>query len=118
MAAVLRRSEHSASRMTARSTCGRAARSTRLAGACNYCINAGGDIRVRGEPIAGERWRIGIQHPTMPADIAAVVVANDLAIAMGGDGPQWTAGLDGYGALTILVDETVLSTPAFEAVRG
>jgi len=33
------------------------------------------------------------------------------AFAMGTDGPAWTAGLDGYEALTILADGRVLSTP-------
>jgi len=32
---------------------------------------------------------------------------------MGRDGPAWTASLDGYEALTILADGTVLSTPGF-----
>jgi len=35
------------------------------------------------------------------------------AFAMGRDGPAWTAGLDGYEALTMLADGTVLSTPGF-----
>ena len=33
------------------------------------------------------------------------------AFAMGLDGPAWTAGLDGYEAMTILADGRVLSTP-------
>src|SRR5262249_3287551 len=33
------------------------------AGARNYSLNAGGDIRVRGAPLPEPRWRIGIQHP-------------------------------------------------------
>ncbi|MDX6476134.1 MAG: FAD:protein transferase [Gaiellaceae bacterium] len=39
------------------------------------------------------------------------------AFAMGLDGPRWTARLSGYEAMTILADETVLSTPGFPAVR-
>ena len=35
------------------------------------------------------------------------------AFAMGTDGPLWTAGLDGYEALTILADGRVLSTAGF-----
>jgi thiamine biosynthesis lipoprotein len=40
------------------------------------------------------------------------------AFAMGTDGPQWTLGLDGYEAMTILADETVLTTPGFPAVAA
>jgi thiamine biosynthesis lipoprotein len=35
------------------------------------------------------------------------------AFAMGTEGPQWTATLDGYEAMTILADGTVLSTEGF-----
>jgi thiamine biosynthesis lipoprotein len=38
------------------------------------------------------------------------------AFAMGVEGPKWTARLRGYEAMTILADETVLSTPGFPAV--
>jgi thiamine biosynthesis lipoprotein len=37
------------------------------------------------------------------------------AFAMGLAGPNWTARLRGYEAMTILADETVLSTPGFPA---
>src|SRR5512133_2289833 len=33
------------------------------AGLADHCINAGGDIRVRGHPEPGQPWRIGIRHP-------------------------------------------------------
>nr|WP_309232294.1 FAD:protein FMN transferase [Micromonospora tarensis] len=33
------------------------------AGAGNHCVNAGGDVRVRGLSPSGEPWRIGIRHP-------------------------------------------------------
>jgi hypothetical protein len=32
-------------------------------------------------------------------------------------GPEWTATLTGYEAMTILEDDTVLSTPGFEYLR-
>ena len=35
------------------------------------------------------------------------------AFAMGARGPQWTAGLSGYESMTILEDETVLTTGGF-----
>ncbi len=138
----------------------RAAQILAAAGAHNYCINAGGDIIVRGRAAPEPYWRIGIQHPLLRDRVAAVVIANDLAIAtsgayergehiidphngrapsgilsvtivgqdlatadayataayaMGKAGPPWTARLAGYEAMTILSDETVLSTPGFPA---
>jgi FAD:protein FMN transferase len=54
-------------------------------GARNFCINGGGDIVVRGEPDAGERWRIGIRHPDEKLLSAAVVEASGrMAIATSG----------------------------------
>jgi len=51
-------------------------------GAANFCINAGGDIAVRGHARPGEPWRIGIRHPDEPTKSAAVVAGADrLAIA-------------------------------------
>ena len=38
------------------------------------------------------------------------------AFAMGARGPQWTARLSGYEAMTILIDETVLTTGGFPDV--
>ncbi|MGH2972114.1 MAG: FAD:protein FMN transferase [Gaiellaceae bacterium] len=48
------------------------------AGADEYAINAGGDIRTRGH------WRIGIQHPLEPQAVAKVVEGDDLAVATSG----------------------------------
>ena len=42
-------------------------------GCSNFCINAGGDIAIRGNPTIGEPWRIGIRHPDV-ADASATVV--------------------------------------------
>lgn len=51
-------------------------------GAVNFCINAGGDIALRGEARPGEPWRVGIRHPDQPAMSAAVVGgAGRLAVA-------------------------------------
>lgn len=134
------------------------------AGAINYSLNAGGDIRLRGRPLPDEpRWRVGIQHPEVLDKVAAVVEGNDLAIAtsgayrrgehvldphtgkapvgvlsvtivgpelvtadayataafaMGEAGPEWTASLGLYQAMTILDDGRVLLTPGFPSVRA
>jgi FAD:protein FMN transferase len=54
------------------------------AGACNYAINAGGDIAVRGRAVPEQHWRIGIQHPRLGSAVANVVHATEGAIATSG----------------------------------
>jgi FAD:protein FMN transferase len=131
----------------------RAAELLEAAGVREYVVNAGGDMRLRGV------WRVGIQHPLELRAIAAVVEAEDLALATSGEyergahvvdphtdspstgllsvtisgpdlatadayataafamgaavAPHWVARLRGYGALLILADERVLTTPSF-----
>jgi len=128
----------------------------------NYAINAGGDVRLRGRAVPDEEWRVGVQHPHRRDRVAAVIAANDLAIAtsgayargdhlldphtrrpptgllsvtivgrdlasadayataafaMGGvAGPRWAARLPGYESMSILADETVLTTPGFRVL--
>lgn len=51
-------------------------------GVANFCINAGGDIAVRGRPTPGNPWRVGIRHPDRADHTAAVLeVAGPLAVA-------------------------------------
>jgi FAD:protein FMN transferase len=54
------------------------------AGAVNYAVNAGGDIRLRGGALPDICWRVGIQHPLERDRIAAVVATRDLAVATSG----------------------------------
>ncbi len=54
------------------------------AGARDFSINAGGDIVVRGEPVPGHPWRVGIQHPTRSDRVAAVLAVRDRSIATSG----------------------------------
>jgi FAD:protein FMN transferase len=53
-------------------------------GIADYSINAGGDIRMHGAPLPEPAWLTGIEHPLLPDRLAAVVVANDLALATSG----------------------------------
>jgi len=53
-------------------------------GSVNHCINAGGDIRMRGEPVSGRPWHAGIAHPLVPRALTVVVVGRDLAVATSG----------------------------------
>ena len=54
------------------------------AGSRNHCINAGGDVRVRGRPAAGRRWHVGITHPLHPDAFTAAVALTDGAVATSG----------------------------------
>ena len=63
----------------------RAGRILERAGADNYAVYAGGDIRLRGRPDGESEWRVGIQHPLVRDKIAAVVVGTDLAVATSGE---------------------------------
>jgi thiamine biosynthesis lipoprotein len=53
------------------------------AGVRSFCINAGGDVVVRGVD-AWDRWRIGIRHPRDPHSVFAVVEATNLCVATSG----------------------------------
>lgn len=63
----------------------RTARILERAGAENYAVYAGGDIRLHGRPTGEPEWRVGIQHPLLSDKIAAVVVGNNLAVATSGE---------------------------------
>ncbi len=53
-------------------------------GSANHCINAGGDVRVRGNPAPGKPWRIGIRHPWLTHQLCWVLEGTDLAVATSG----------------------------------
>jgi thiamine biosynthesis lipoprotein len=51
-------------------------------GCRNFCINAGGDIVVRGRPEPGAQWSIGIRHPDEARALATVITGSGrLAVA-------------------------------------
>jgi thiamine biosynthesis lipoprotein len=49
------------------------------AGARRFCVNAGGDVVVRGGP-----WRVGVRHPRECDRLAAVLSLTDAAVATSG----------------------------------
>ena len=60
----------------------RAAHLLEAAGGSNFCINAGGDIALRGTPEPEQPWRVGIRHPYEAHQQAMVVeVVGPVAIA-------------------------------------
>ncbi len=63
----------------------RAAELLEAEGCHNFCINAGGDISLRGRPGPGQRWRVGVRHPDDPGRISTVIEgAERLAVATSG----------------------------------
>ena len=75
---------------------------------------------ARGEHVLDPHTRRppeGVLSVTITGPVLAAADAYaTAAFAMGREGPKWTARLRGYEAMTILADETVLSTPGFPAV--
>ena len=67
------------------------------AGSRNHCINAGGDVRVRGRPAAGRHWHVGITHPLRPGAFTAAVALTDGAVATSGTAER---GLHVFNPLT------------------
>jgi len=53
-------------------------------GSTNHCLNAAGDLVVRGGPRPGEPWRIGIRHPFQPQAVCWVLAVSDIAVATSG----------------------------------
>jgi thiamine biosynthesis lipoprotein len=62
----------------------RAAEMLVRSGARNFLIGAGGDMVARGQPAPGRRWRVGVRHPQVADQMAAVLEASDLAVATSG----------------------------------
>ena len=54
------------------------------AGSRHHMINAGGDIRVRGDALPDDGWRIGVVHPADRKAFSTVVEIRDAAIATSG----------------------------------
>ncbi|MDQ2961402.1 MAG: FAD:protein FMN transferase, partial [Candidatus Dormibacteraeota bacterium] len=59
----------------------RAADILRNSGARNFAINVGGDVLARGRVSPGSPWRVAIRHPDRSDRVAAVILAEDLAVA-------------------------------------
>jgi thiamine biosynthesis lipoprotein len=76
----------------------RAAAILEAAGAMNFCINAGGDICLRGEAAPNEVWQVGIRHPDD---------ANQLALVLGARGPLGIATSATYERGAHIIDPRV-----------
>ena len=70
-------------------------------GSANHCINAGGDVRLRGAPEPGEQWHVGIVHPFDRSALTAVVAGNDLAVATSGTAERGLHVVDPHTGLPV-----------------
>jgi thiamine biosynthesis lipoprotein len=86
------------------------------AGIRNYAVNVAGDMRLRGRAVPEPCWSVGIQHPLERDSIAAVVEANDLAVATSGAYARGDHVLDPYtrrppsGVLSVTITGAELAT--------
>jgi thiamine biosynthesis lipoprotein len=82
------------------------------AGAVNHSINAGGDVRVRGEREPGRPWRVGIRHPVDAHQVCCVLTGTDLAVATSGTYERGYHVIDPYTANPVraLSSVTVVGT--------
>ncbi len=86
-------------------------------GSTAHCINAGGDIRLRGEPEPGRPWHAGIVHPLEPDALTVVVAGRDLAVATSGVAerglhvvdPATGRAADALASVTVVGPELVLT---------
>jgi FAD:protein FMN transferase len=95
-----------------------------------YFVDAGGDVRTRGESDAGEPWRIGIRHPVERDSVVRVVLGGDLAVATSGTyekgahiyDPHTGAPAEALVSLTVvgpsIVEADVQATAAFAMGTG
>ncbi len=51
----------------------RAAELLESRGCSNFCINAGGDVALRGRPSPATEWQVGIRHPVDDQSLALVI---------------------------------------------
>jgi thiamine biosynthesis lipoprotein len=58
-----------------------AAQILQRAGARNFCVEGAGDMRLAGRPSGADEWRVGIRHPFVDDQVAAVLGATTAAVA-------------------------------------
>jgi thiamine biosynthesis lipoprotein len=62
----------------------------------DICLEAGGDLYVRGHNPAGEAWRVGIQHPRTDGVLAHTLSLSDTAVCTSGDYERRSSGGEGH----------------------
>ncbi|MBO9555013.1 MAG: FAD:protein FMN transferase [Cellulomonas sp.] len=76
-----------------------------------FCLNAGGDVVTRGEPVPGRGWRVGVRDPWDAHRFLAVVEQRDGAVATSGTYERGAHVWDGRTGATAsgLASATVLA---------
>jgi thiamine biosynthesis lipoprotein len=72
-----------------------------LAGYANFCIDAGGDLVVRGRNARSEPWQIGVQHPRDPDSLVCTLELTDQAVCTSGDYERRTGNSSGHHLLNL-----------------
>ncbi len=68
-----------------------------LQGYADLCIEAGGDLYVKGNKASGEKWHIGIQHPRAEGLLTRTFHLSGVAVCTSGDYERRTQGADDRG---------------------
>jgi thiamine biosynthesis lipoprotein len=68
-----------------------------LQGEPDLCLEAGGDLYVRGRNASGELWHVGIQHPRAEGLVARTLRVSDVAVCTSGDYERRSRGGSGEG---------------------
>ncbi len=86
------------------------------AGLTRFCLNAGGDVVLRGEPEPGRPWDVAVRDPRDPKAVLAVLGVRDGAVATSGtyergqhvwDGRTGSVDLPLVAATVVAADLTV-----------
>jgi thiamine biosynthesis lipoprotein len=83
----------------------------------DVCVEAGGDLYVRGHNAAGEAWRVGIQHPRVEGILLETLQVTDTAVCTSGDYERRGHVVDARQrrAVTDLASVTVIASTAMAA---
>lgn len=97
----------------------KAARLLDARGLKNYCIDAGGDMEIRGSAAAGEPWKVGLRNPFDPETIIRMLAVSNRGIATSG---TYIRGEHIYNPLTGrkangIASMTVIAPNVYEADR-
>lgn len=90
----------------------------------DMCIEAGGDLYVKGSNASGENWHVGIQHPRADGLLARTLRVSQAAVCTSGDYERRAPGVGAEGhildartrtAVTDLASVTVVAQTAMAA---
>ena len=87
----------------------------RNAGIRNAVVNAGGDLYAMGRSAEGDRWRVGVQLPADPSQVAETLEVEDAAIATSGD---YLQGFDYHGRRYHHILDPVTAEPCRAPIRS